>query len=885
MDTHCVDEKCVPWAETCQVADTSCAVDLTLGRPCVALDNPEATFHIPVCNRGQKRLDTGTIRIGVDSRAQSINQCTSGLPTDFPDAGQVIYTLSKTDGKVIEPGHCIDVNSGNSSQSGLVLTDNRALVVDYESEIPECNRCNNSNIVVPVTKDGGGSLCIACSNLDCEQTNPKTTLQGTVFDPAGRVPVPNVWVYIPNRDVAQLSNTLSASCDTCTAMISGAPIAIVRSDATGHFELKNVPVDVKFPLVVQTGRWRRQFVIDEVSSGVTRWVESCTADRSVTGNASGNCRVTAQEPVAVEEGNRLRLPRTQRRCLGQVCGGEGDIPKMALIMGDADPVQCLLRRIGVAESEMTSSSGNGQIHLFNHNGMQIDAGQNGFGPGGLLENREQLNRYAALLTPCDYKHDTVFGSETDSYRRSLQRSGPSYNSPPDPTSTPIERSNVKAYVDAGGRLFATHWLSMDFIHLNYSAPPAFVASAENPAPMLVPFDPATLSLPVAVESGLDSLGFSWENRPLDTFNPEAPTIHLFGRPIELAGNVGDPRPPTFSPIYPHFDYTIDVTNPAGQALATWADAVGASPAGSPGTLRFQSWSTMVRAVRGELGVSRLAYGDATERARFYYGGTAPALVPRPQQPCVMYGTSNDNPYNCYTYGKIWGDEHVALYEFDTPLKSEEKCGRVVAAQTHATKHACSMPSVQPRSCRSDGSSTDCNCVTLPDAREWVRGCGDEADALNPLSPEELAFEYLLFSTTQCLGDTVVPTRVVSLPQRSYERIFEADCESTEHAQWRTFSLQATIPAGTSVSVSAQTADHEKELRDGKVESVDVGTFTESTSTWTTSEHTLDTYFRKNLNPPDVSRRWLKLRLTLTPKGDVSPIISQWRVIFNCVPAE
>jgi hypothetical protein len=595
--------------------------------------------------------------------------------------------------------------------------------------------------------------------------------------------------------------------------------------------------------------------------------------------------VTAQEPTAVDDGNRLRLPKTQRRCLAGACGGEGDIPRMALIMGDADPVQCLLRRIGVSESEMTASSGNGQIHLFNHNGMQIADGQNGFGPGGLLENEEQLKQYAALLTPCDYKHDTVFGSETDSYRRSLQRSGPSYNSPPDPTSTQVERNNVKNYVDSGGRLFATHWLSMDFIHLNYSAPPTFVASTENPVPLLVPFDPAALSLPTAIESGLDSVGFSWENRALDTFNPEAPVIHLFGRPIELAGNVADPRPTAFSPIYPHFDYTIDATNPEGQALATWAEAVGASPAGSPGTLRFQSWSTMVRRVRSELGVSRLAYGDATDRARFYYEGSTPGYVPRPQQPCVMYGTSSDNPYNCYAYGKIWGDEHVALYQFDTPLKNEEKCGRVVAAQTHATKHACSMPSVQPRSCRSDGSSTDCNCVTLPDASEWARGCGDEADSLNPLSSDELAFEYLLFSTTQCLGDTVLPSRVVSLPQRSFERIFEADCESTEHVQWRTFSLQATIPTGTSVSVSAETADHEKELIDGKVESVDVGTFTESTSTWTTSEHTLDNYFRENLNPPDVSRRWLKLRLTLTPKGDVSPIISQWRVIFGCVPAE
>ena len=883
MDTHCVDGSCVEWSDPCQSTDGACGVDLTLGQPCVGLNSPETSFHIPVCNRGTTRLDTGTIRIGVDSRTESLTRCVSSTASDFPDSGHIDFILSAAQGQYIEPGRCIDVNVDNSQTSGLDFSGDRSLVVNSNAAIAECNRCNDSNVVIRPTATDNGSICADCSSFTCAQTNAKTTLRGVVYDPIGRTPIPNVTVYVPNNEVTQLSVATQATCDTCESLISGSPIAIVLSDARGRFTLPNVPVDTRFPLVVQTGRWRRQFTIGAIPAGATRWVGDCTAGTNTAGNSSGDCSVVENEPGAVVTAKRLRLPRTQRRCAGKLCGGEGDIPKIALIMADADPLQCLLRRIGVAESEMTASSGPGRIHLFNHNGMQIADGQNGFGDGGLLEDAEQLKAYAALLAPCDYNHNTVFDSPTDSYTGSIYRSGPSYNSPPNPTASLTERANVKAYLDEGGRLFTSHWLSMDFIHLNYS-PPEPMALGDYP--LLSPYDPTNNTSFESLLTTLTDVGFEWKYEPVAEYNPTAPVVHLFGRAIESGSNTKDPQPPYFWPRYPHFDYTIDQSSQLGTDLATWADAVGASIAGEPGKLRFQSWSSMARSVRPDLGVSRLAYGNSTDVDSFYYEGMIPGYVPRPQTPCVMYGDSVSNPdHRCTAGGKYWGDEHVALYQFDTPLESTDKCGRVVAAQSHVTKHACKMPSVQPRSCAGDGSSTDCNCVTLPTASEWARGCGDSATALNALKPDELAFEYLLFSTTQCLGAVVAPKRSITLPTVTFVRTFEADCEADEQPLWQLFSLQATIPDGTSIVVTAATADSEQSLVDGDADWVSVGTFTSSTSTWTSSAHTLDWYFRNQLRPEDVSRRWLKVNMTLTPSGGVSPTVSEWRAVFNCVPAK
>jgi hypothetical protein len=199
-------------------------------------------------------------------------------------------------------------------------------VSDQCNGILQCGSCNQ-----PQTCGGGGvpnvcSVPASCTGLclqqvTCANPNVSTTVSGTVLAPNGVDPLVSVLVYVPNGTVQPFKPNVA--CDICGAPASDSPLVQTVTTVDGTFTLTNVPVGANIPLVIQTGRWRRQVTIPNVVS--------CT-----------------DTPVA---SSLTRLPRNQ---------GEGDIPLMAFATGYVDALECVLRKVGVDDAEFTAPGGGGR---------------------------------------------------------------------------------------------------------------------------------------------------------------------------------------------------------------------------------------------------------------------------------------------------------------------------------------------------------------------------------------------------------------------------------------------------------------------------------------------------------------------------------------------
>lgn len=221
-----------------------------------------------------------------------------------------------------------------------------------------------------------------------------TTISGTVFAPTPPAfgnpdPIYNATVYVPNAQVQPFPP--GVACDMCAATASGSPLVIASSGADGKFVIKNAPVGDNVPLVVQVGRWRRQVIIPRVAP--------CTDN---------------PQPAEL-----TRLPRRK---------SEGDIPQMAIATGRVDALECLLRKVGVDDSEFTLPSGDGRVHFFQANGATLGAG---------TPAAAQLSGNLTTLKGYDI---AIFECEGSPMRKAIP-----------------EKQNLIDYANAGGRLFFTHY--------------------------------------------------------------------------------------------------------------------------------------------------------------------------------------------------------------------------------------------------------------------------------------------------------------------------------------------------------------------------------------------------------------------------------------------
>jgi hypothetical protein len=295
------------------------------------------------------------------------------------------------------------------------IGDNCGGSIDCPSTCPGNATCGSS--ARNVCGDGHGCTNLCLQRVRCDAGT--TSLSGTVYDPAGKVPLYNVLVYIPNGTLDPIVN--GASCDKCGGRVSGDPLAVALTDVNGHFQLDDVPVGSAIPLVMQVGKWRRQVFISSIMA--------CTNN-------------VISDPGPPHQ--LLRLPRNQ---------SEGSMPQIMLTTGGADTLECFLRRIGIDDGEFTleaSRGGTGRVHMFrggvtsseNYGGTSrfaspsshpvFTAAQDASVGPSFWDDLSLLKQYDVIVHSC----------EGAGYARN--KSAQAFQSMAD-------------YVNAGGRIFASHY--------------------------------------------------------------------------------------------------------------------------------------------------------------------------------------------------------------------------------------------------------------------------------------------------------------------------------------------------------------------------------------------------------------------------------------------
>jgi hypothetical protein len=374
-------------------------------------------------------------------------------------------------------------------------------------------------------------ICTADAGSGPDGGPATTTLSGKVYDPAGTYGLYHALVYVPNNpnDPGLQPFPAGITCDVCGSEAAGDPLVSTYTDTTGAFTLTGVPVGTSIPLVIQVGRWRRQFTFPVATPCGANTIPDQT----------------------------LKMPSKH---------SEGDLPRIAIVTGAFDPVECVLLKIGVDPSEFSDPGGSGYIQLYTATDPNSPATDTGAG---------------AVIDPATPNQDALFaatggpmnGPVINNYDMTiLECEG--YAEP----QSASEQAALSAYAGAGGRVFAS-----DFQYAWLYQNPGLMGAAQwdvgqqtNGAVEIGMIDqPPANPTGSAFESWLGNVGFTSAADDYVLINPAfhntdkvlGPTQPWLHQEQQVDGG-----PPLTSPI--HF---------------TFNTPIGAASANQCGRVTFSDW--------------------------------------------------------------------------------------------------------------------------------------------------------------------------------------------------------------------------------------------------------------------------------------------------------
>ena len=248
-------------------------------------------------------------------------------------------------------------------------------------------------------------LLIACG-VAAAQT---TTISGTVYDPrlaAGKpnpLPLPNVLVYASTSAVAPPPSGVQCltSANQTPTGANVVPGAFTNTAVDGSFTLQDIPENATYTIVIQAGKWQRQFTETVGTSPLT--------------------------------GLQLSMPANHT---------QGNMPYIAIATGSVDGAECVLRDMGISDSEFTDDkqtvNAGGYVHLYRGSsspGADINAST----PS---ETVLMTTNQSGTTTPLLNEYDMVmFPCQSNASNQA----------------TATGAGNLLSFAEAGGRIFATHY--------------------------------------------------------------------------------------------------------------------------------------------------------------------------------------------------------------------------------------------------------------------------------------------------------------------------------------------------------------------------------------------------------------------------------------------